>query len=123
MKENILKINAYLLLAGALYQLVLLGIQYEDIYSSWYAFFSPQIDITANVVLVCIYAMAIGVPAIMTSAGVLLLKHGSIKWYLATALFVVLILSAVVGKLILLVSICVYVYFRVTRSHITSVAT
>ena len=123
MRKNILKVYAFLLLVGAFYQLVLLGFQYEDIYSSWYAFFSPQIEASAYAVLAGFYALAIGTPVVMVIVGVLLLKGGYIKWYLAVVLVVMLLLSALVGKLILLASICVYVYLRVTRNHLTSVAT
>jgi hypothetical protein len=123
MRENILKIYALLLLVGSFYFVVLLGFQYGDIYSSWYAFFSPQIDALAYTALVGFYALAIGTPAILALTGVLLLKHGRVKWYLAAALFVLLILSDIVGKLILLAGIGVYIYLRVTRNHLTNVAT
>lgn len=123
MRKNLLKVYAFLLLVGAFYHLVLLGFKYEDIYSSWHAFFSPQIGASAYAVLAGFYVLAIGTPVVMTIVGVLLLKVGYIKWYLAIVFVVILLLSALVGKLILLASICVYLYLRVTRNHLTNCIT
>ena len=123
MRDQILKIYAFLLLAVAAYLLVLFVFQCKDIYTSWYAWASPNIDLQAYSVLALFYSLAVGTPVILATNSVFLLRSKKLKWYFAVIMCAFLLLSTLIGKLLLLISVLVYVYCRIERNHLTSVVT
>jgi hypothetical protein len=110
MFEKLVKSYSFTLVAGGSYYAVLFALQYGDIYSSWQAWAHPNYDISSYSMLALFYVLAVGTPIFMVLSGAVTYKFGIIKWYLAVPLFVLLVLSGLVGKLILVVGVCVFIY-------------
>lgn len=105
MKKQISKGYSVLLAIGGLYYLVLAVSQYNLPYLQWESWANPSKDASAYGVLIVIYALNIGTPAVMLCAGYLLFKKEKISIYLALLLAALLVLAPLIGKLILLVGI------------------
>ena len=120
MKDTIIKVYAYLLLAAAAYLLVLFALQFKDIYTSWHVWASPEIDAKAYGALALLYGYAIATPFVLVINSLYLLRYKKIKWYLAIIMFCLLMQSSIVGKLLLLISVLVYLYCRFAHNRQTN---
>jgi len=94
-------------------------LQCGDIYSSWKAWAHPNYDLSSYSMLTFFYVLAVGTPIFMVLSGAITYKVGIIKWYLAVPLFVLLVLSGLVGKVILVVGVCVFIYSKWLNVSVT----
>jgi hypothetical protein len=106
--EKYNKYYGYLLLLVAVYYGLLLVMQYSAPYQAWESWAHPNYTRESYVFLVLTYLLNIGVPLMMFIVGIMLIKKLTLKWYALLIFVFFLILSSIIGKVVLLVGVCVF---------------